>query len=73
MDWFFDHRLDANGFQALDDTASLLVMLIHPAITKYLLSPTSMLIHLVDQSRLIARGNVDWNELGRTGFDRGTG
>lgn len=63
MDWLFTRRERFGAFQGLDDTASLLVMLVHPAITKYLLSPTSMLIHQVDQARLIERGRVDWAEL----------
>ena len=63
MDWLVTRRERFGAFQGLDDTASLLVMLVHPAITKYLLSPTSMLIHQVDQARLIERGRVDWQEL----------
>ena len=66
MAWLFEHRCSVSGLQGLDDTASLLVMLVHPAITKYLLSPASMLIHLVDQSRLIAREAVDWEQLEST-------
>ena len=63
MDWLFSRRARFDAFQGLDDTASLFVMLVHPAITKYLLSPTSMLVHQVDQARLIERGRVDWKEL----------
>ncbi|MBT8039537.1 MAG: nucleotidyltransferase family protein [Gammaproteobacteria bacterium] len=71
MSWLFSRRERFGDFWGLDDTASLLVMLVHPAITKYLLSPTSMLIHQVDQARLIERGRVDWKALedvlGRSG------
>jgi hypothetical protein len=63
MDWLFDHREKFGKFWGLNATASLLVMLVHPAITKYLLSPASMLIHQVDQARLIASEKVDWDEL----------
>jgi hypothetical protein len=63
MDWLFEHREQFGDYWGLDATASLLVMLVHPAITKYLLSPTSMLIHQVDQTRLIRCGSVEWNEL----------
>jgi len=63
MNWLFTRRERFGSFQGLDDTASLLVMLVHPAITKYLLSPTSMLIHQVDQARLIERGRIDWKAL----------
>jgi hypothetical protein len=65
LDWLFSRRERFGEFQGLDDTASLFVMLVHPAITKYLLSPTSMLIHQVDQARLIERGRVDWDVLER--------
>lgn len=63
MTWFFSRRQKFGDFWGLDATASLLVMLVHPAITKYVISPTSMLIHQVDQARLINSGQVDWNEL----------
>jgi hypothetical protein len=62
-EWLFEHVEDHAGIPGLDATASLLVMLVHPAITKYLISPTSMLIHAVDQARLIQCGKVDWDEL----------
>jgi hypothetical protein len=63
MDWLFGRRERFGEYWGLDATASLLVMLVHPAITKYLLSPASMLIHLVDQVRLMRGGRVDWAEL----------
>jgi hypothetical protein len=63
MTWLFEHREKFGEYWGLDATASLLVMLVHPAITKYLISPTSMLIHAVDQARLIKCGKVDWDEL----------
>jgi hypothetical protein len=63
LDWLFKHREKFGDYWGLDTTASLLVMLVHPAITKYLLSPTSMLIHQVDQARLVRSGDVDWEEL----------
>jgi hypothetical protein len=61
--WLFQHRQRFDGLWGLDATAGLLVMLVHPAIAKYLASPTSMLIHLVDQARLIQSDAVDWLEL----------
>lgn len=63
MDWLYKHREKFGDYWGLDATASLLVMLAHPAITKYLISPTSMLIHQVDQARLIQSGKVVWTEL----------
>ena len=63
--WLFEHREKHDTQIGLDATASLLVMLVHPAITKYLISPTSLLIHAVDQARLIQSGRIDWDELAR--------
>ncbi len=63
MDWLFEHRESFGEYWGLDATASLLVMLVHPAITKYLISPTSMLIHQVDQVRLLRSGKVEWETL----------
>jgi hypothetical protein len=62
-EWLFEHVEKHAGTPGLDATASLLVMLVHPAITKYLLSPTSMLIHQVDQAKLIESGKVEWSGL----------
>lgn len=61
--WLFEHRESFGSYWGLDPTASLLVMLAHPPITKYLISPTSMLIHLVDQHRLITSKTIDWEGL----------
>jgi hypothetical protein len=63
MNWLFEHREKFGDCWGLDATASLLVMLTHPAITKYLISPTSMMIHQVDQVRLMRSGMVDWGSL----------
>jgi len=63
--WLFLHREKFGDYWGLDHTASLLVMLTHPAITKYLISPTSLLIHQVDQLKLMASGQVNWDELSR--------
>ena len=63
MNWLFENRLKSGGYWGLNATAHLLLMLVHPPITKYLISPTSMLIHLEDQARLIEGGKVDWIEL----------
>jgi hypothetical protein len=62
-EWLFAHREQFGDFWGLDHTASLLIMLTHPAITKYLISPTSMLIHQVDQFRLLQSNRIDWEVL----------
>lgn len=63
MNWLFENRKKSGPYWGLNATAHLFLMLVHPPITKYLISPTSMLIHQADQTRLIASGKVDWNEL----------
>jgi len=68
-DWLFAHREKFGDYWGLDATASLLVMLVHPAITKYLISPTSMLIHQVDQILLIDSQKIDWEDLVRALID----
>lgn len=58
--WLFQHTEKFGEYWGLDATASLLVMLTHPPITKYLISPSSMLIHQVDQLKLIQNKKIDW-------------
>jgi hypothetical protein len=69
--WLFEHRETFDTYWGLDSTASLLVMLTHPPITKYLISPTSMLIHQVDQLRLMEKVQVDWGGLHQALHDSG--
>jgi hypothetical protein len=63
MGWLFDRRERFGDYSGLDATACVLVMLIHPPITKYLISPASKLIHMVDLARLAERAEVDWEAL----------
>ena len=44
----------------LDDTANLLVMLVHPAFAKHVCGPAAKLVRLVDLDRLIREGKPDW-------------
>jgi Uncharacterised nucleotidyltransferase len=62
-EWLFDNRETFGGLRGLNRKASLLVMLIHPAITKHLVSPDSMLIHMVDLVRLQEISEAEWCEL----------
>ena len=56
----------ADGIWGLNNSASLLVMLVHPAFTKHVFSPNSILIHLVDIHRLLEQNPSDWNAVAET-------
>lgn len=55
-----DRRQRQNNLWVLDDTANLLVMLVHPAFVKHVCSPLAKLVRLVELDRLIREGNPDW-------------
>ncbi len=52
-DYLFEQRETCGDFAGLSKQASLLVMLIHPAITKYVNGKDAALIRLVDVHRLL--------------------
>lgn len=63
-DYLFTNREQfSEGLWGLNPAASLLVMLIHPAFTKHLISPDSMLIHMVDLHRLLAQAKNEWSSV----------
>ena len=62
-EWLFAHRSGQSALPGLDATASLLIMLVHPAITKYLVAPTSLMIHQVDIARLLDHSEIDEDAL----------
>jgi len=67
-DYLFDQRQpfgESAGadFSGLSNQASLLVMLIHPAITKYVNGEGSSLRHLVDVHRLAQQDDINWKRL----------
>jgi len=62
-DYLFGQQKAFEGFEGLNNEASLLVMLIHPAITKYVNGSASSLRHLVDIHRLAQCDDIDWNRL----------
>ncbi len=62
-DYLFDQRQPFGEFTGLSNEASLLVMLIHPAITKYVNGSASSLRHLVDIHRLAQQDDIDWERL----------
>lgn len=51
----------SNGFWGLNHSANLYVMLVHPVFSKHLVSPSSMLIHMVDLHRLLQHPLTDWD------------
>ncbi len=53
-------------FTVLDDDASLLVMLVHPAFTKQVNGPLSKLIRAVELDRMLRRKEPDWDWLLKT-------
>lgn len=61
--YLFDNKNYNKIYWGLNHQASLIVMLIHPALTKYLNSPVSMLIHTIDLHFLITKNNIRWDEI----------
>lgn len=62
-DYLFEQRQAFGEFIGITNEASLLVMLIHPAITKYVNGSASSLRHLVDIHRLAQQDDIDWIRL----------
>ncbi len=62
-DYLFSQRRAFGKLQGLSNEASLLVMLIHPAISKYVNGTASSLRHLVDIHRLAQQDDIDWERL----------
>ena len=62
-DYLFEQRQAFGEFTGLTNEASLLVMLIHPAITKYVNGSASSLRHLVDIHRLTQCDDISWERL----------
>ncbi len=63
-DYLFANRMQfGNALWGLNSTASLFVMLVHPVFSKHLVSPYSMLIHMVDLYRLLNDDSADWQEV----------
>ena len=62
-DYLFNQRQAFGEFAGLSNEAALLVMLIHPAITKYVNGSASSLIHLVDIHRLAQSNDINWDRL----------
>jgi len=59
----FGQRQTFGEFAGLSNEAALLVMLIHPAITKSVNGSASSLIHLLDMHRLAQSDDINWDQL----------
>jgi hypothetical protein len=55
-----ERRGQRSRLWVLDDSANLLVMLVHPAFAKHVCGPAAKLIRLVELDRLIREGQPDW-------------
>ncbi len=56
-----DRRRTRKGIGVLDESASLLVMLVHPAFTKHVSGRLAKLVRLVELDRLIRDHPLDWD------------
>jgi len=70
--YLFDHRQPFGEFEGMSNEAALLVMLVHPAITKYVNGSASSLRHLVDIQRLAQSDDINWDRLIETLSASGT-
>ena len=61
--YLFQQRQAFGEFVGLTNEASLMVMLIHPAITKYVNGSNTSLRHLVDVHRLAQCDDINWERL----------
>lgn len=53
----------ANGYWGMNPTATMLILLTHPAINKYVCSPDASLIKMIDLCLWMKRPDIDQNEL----------
>ncbi len=58
-----ERRKQCNHLWVLDDTANLLVMLVHPAFAKHVCGPAAKLVRLVELDRLIRTRDPDWDQV----------
>ena len=58
-----EHKKRVEHFYGIDDAHNLVVMLVHPAITKYINSPASLLVHMVDLHLLLESAQINDNDL----------
>jgi hypothetical protein len=56
-------RVVLNGFSGLNECATIFVLLVHPAYTRYVCNPYALLIRSVDLIRLFREHAVDWDRV----------
>ncbi len=56
-------REEFSGYWGLSDEATLFIMLVHPVFTKYLNSPNSSLMRVVDLVHWIEQRRPDWDKV----------
>lgn len=56
-------RMDHGHYWGMGDEATLFVLLVHPVFAKYSTAPQASLIRIVDLSVLLAKNNLDWQEV----------
>lgn len=61
--YLFANAIRLPQFWALNNQASLFVMLMHPVFTKHLNSPSSLLINLLDLQKLLQAEEPDWHQV----------
>lgn len=71
-DWLLGQSRRLNSFNGISETASLFIMLVHPVFTKYLNSPVSILVHMMDIHRLLSSGKIEEEILGEVLGDTGS-
>ena len=52
-----------NSFFGMNNTATIFVLLVHPAYTRYVCNPYASLIRVVDLVRLFRKLEVDWEQV----------
>ena len=62
-DEFLAAREEFSGYWGLSDEATLFIMLVHPVFTKYLNSPNSSLMRVVDLAHWIEQRRPDWDKV----------
>ncbi|MDG4549089.1 MAG: nucleotidyltransferase family protein [Candidatus Contendobacter sp.] len=71
-DAFLARRRRQGFFWGLDPADALFILLVHPAFAKYVTSPYALLCRVVDLSRWLRTGEMDWDKtlalLGQAGL-----
>lgn len=60
---YLQTRKEYEDYWALDNEATLFIMLVHPMFTKYTTAPQASLLHLLDLHTWLTKEKTDWNKL----------